>query len=247
MPRRTLSLILALTAALLAVPALARERVAGYLPEAQVKALLRQIPEPPPPGSAADKVDGQRYRRAAAGFDTPAWQRAAGQISVNSSSYRKQMSCALGAAIGPKTTPAVAAVLAKAASDAGIVVALAKNYFQRERPFTTDGGRTCDPQSAVNNGVRLGYAYPSGHAATGMLWGLIMADMLPARRAAAAAFGKETGELRVTCRVHWQSDIIAGQQLATTLYKLIAAQPAYRADVARARAELAGAPNPKNC
>jgi acid phosphatase (class A) len=71
--------------------------------------------------------------------------------------------------------------------------------------------------------------------------------MLPQRRAPAVAFGKETGDLRVACRVHWQSDIAVGQQLATTLHKLIAAQPAYRADVAKARAELATSPRPRDC
>lgn len=234
-------------AVLLAAPALARDNVVGYLPPAQVKALLRQIPEPPAPGSAAGRLDQQRYTQAAGGMDNAAWQRAIGQISVNSSVYRKQMSCAVGVTVGPKTTPAVAAVLDRAATDARIVVGLGKDYFQRERPFTTDGGRTCDPQSAKNKGVRLGYSYPSGHATTGLLWGMILADMLPARRAPAVAFGKETGDLRVACRVHWQSDIAAGQQLATTLYKLIAATPAYRAEVAKARAELATSPRPKDC
>lgn len=238
---------LILIAALLAAPAIARDPVKGYLPPAQVKVLLRQIPEPPAPGSAADKIDRQRYAQAASGIGNAAWQQAIGQISVNSSSFRRQMSCAVGVTIGPKTTPAVAAVLDRAAADARIVVGLGKDYFQRDRPFTTDAGRTCDPQSAKDGGVRLGYSYPSGHATAGQLWGMILADMLPAQRAPALAFGKATGDLRVTCRVHWQSDIVAGQQLAATLYRMIAAQPAYRADIARARAELATSPPPRDC
>jgi acid phosphatase (class A) len=238
---------LILITALLALPALARDNPVGYLPPTQVKALLRQIPEPPAPGSAADKLDRQRYAQARNDIDSAAWQRAIGQISTNSSIYRKQMACAIGATVGTKSTPLVAAVLARAAVDARTVIGLAKDYFQRDRPFTTDGGRACDPQSAKDKGVRLGYSYPSGHATTGLLWGMILADMRPERRAPALAFGRETGDLRVTCRVHWQSDILAGQQMAGTLYKLISAQPTYRADVAKARAELAAAPRPQGC
>lgn len=234
-------------AVLLAMPALARENPAGYLPPARVKALLKQIPEPPAPGSPADRLDRQRYAGAKAGIGNAAWQRAIGQISVNASAYRRQMSCALGVTVGPKTTPATAAVLARAAADARTVGSLAKDYFQRDRPFTTDAGQTCDPQSAKDKGVRLGYSYPSGHATTGLLWGMILADMLPERRNQALAFGRETGDLRVACRVHWQSDVVAGQQLAAMLYRLIAAQPAYRAEVARARAELATSPRPQGC
>lgn len=234
-------------AALLAMPALARENPVGYLPPAQAKGLLKQIPEPPAPGSAADRQDRQRYAEAKAGIGNAAWQRATGQISVNASSYRKQMSCAVGVTVGPKTTPAAAAVLARAATDARTVVNLAKDYFQRDRPFMTDAGQTCDPQSKKDKGVRLGYSYPSGHATTGQLWGMILADLLPDRRRQALAFGKETGDLRVACRVHWPSDVAAGQQLAATLYKMIAAQPAYRAEVAKARAELANAPRPQGC
>ncbi|WP_439544848.1 phosphatase PAP2 family protein [Sandarakinorhabdus sp.] len=239
--------LLLIAVMLAAIPAAARDNPVGYLPEQQVKALLRQIPEPPEPGSAADKADRQRYRESASGIGNAAWQRATGQLTVNATSYRRQMSCALGVTVGPKGTPAAAAVLARAAVDAKLIGGLAKDYFQRSRPFTIEGGRTCDPNSAKNKGVQLGYAYPSGHATTGLLWGLILADMLPQRRAAAVAFGKETGDLRVACRVHWQSDVVAGQQLAGTLYKLIAARPAYQADLAKARAELTTSPPLAGC
>ena len=236
-----------LTILMAGVPVAAKEQPAGYLNAQQIKGLLQLIPPPPEPGSPQDKLDQQRYRQSAAGAGSAAWQRASDQKSVNSAGYRQHLSCALGATVDPKSAPIVSAVLGRAMADAAPAYATAKDYFQRERPFTTDAGRTCDPDSARNNGVQLGYAYPSGHATTGVLWSLILADILPKRRAAALAFGKETGDLRVACRVHWQSDVVAGQQLGSKIYKLISVTPAYKADIAKARSELATSPMPRNC
>jgi acid phosphatase (class A) len=60
-------------------------------------------------------------------------------------------------------------------------------------------------------------------------------------------WGDELGANRLVCRVHWASDIAAGRRLADALFPKLEASPAWRADLAAARTELARAPQPANC
>lgn len=138
-------------------------------------------------------------------------------------------------------------LLRRAGADLARAVTAAKEYHQRARPFTTDGGEACDPASAVDGGKSLGFAYPSGHAAVGWLWGLILADARPKRSAALLKFGKETGDLRIACRVHWASDVAGGRLMAPALYQQIADTADYKADLAKASAQLSLAPVPGGC
>ena len=120
-------------------------------------------------------------------------------------------------------------------------------YYKRPRPFSTDRGKACDPDAAKDGGKALGFAYPSGHAAVGWLWGLILSDARPERSAALLKFGKATGDLRIACRVHWASDVTGGRLMATALYQQIADAADYKADLLKAKAELSLAPVPEGC
>jgi acid phosphatase (class A) len=166
---------------------------------------------------------------------------------VTSPSFVKTVSCALGATLTPQTTPATMMLLRRAGTDLGRAVFLAKDYYKRPRPFTTDSGKACDPDAAKDGGKALGFAYPSGHAAVGWLWGLILSDARPVRSAELLKFGKVTGDLRIACRVHWASDVTGGRLLATALYQQIADAADYKADLLKAKAELSLAPVPEGC
>jgi acid phosphatase (class A) len=219
----------------------------GYVAEKPVLTLIKLLPPPPEPGSSDARADAFLYRSSKAGIGGPEWQRAITQLSLTSPGYVKGVSCALGAALSPAATPATLTLLRRAGGDLGRAVTAAKEYYKRPRPFTTDSGRACDPDAAKDGGKALGYAYPSGHSAAGWLWGLILADARPERSAALLKFGKETGDLRVACRVHWASDVAGGRLLATALYQQIADTTDYKADLLKARAELALAPVPEGC
>ncbi|MEI6487086.1 MAG: phosphatase PAP2 family protein [Sphingomonadales bacterium] len=228
-------------------PAPAAAPAGGYVSERSPLAMLRLLPPPPAAGSDEEAADRFLYRLSKKGIGKAAWNAAIGQLSVTSPSFTKAVSCALGATLSPQTTPATMTVLRRAGTDLARAVFLAKDHFQRPRPFTTDGGKACDPDAAKDGGKALGYAYPSGHAAVGWLWGLILADARPERSAALLAFGKGTGDLRIACRVHWSSDVTSGRLMATALYQQIADTPAYKADLEKARAELPLAPVPEGC
>ncbi|MEN9932830.1 MAG: hypothetical protein RIS17_1403, partial [Pseudomonadota bacterium] len=156
---------------------------AGYLGNRPPLALMRLLPPPPEAGSIEEQADQFLYRQSRRGIGKAAWNAAIGQLSVTSPPFLKAVSCALGATISPQTTPATMTLLRSAGTDLSRAVFPAKEYYKRPRPFSTDKGKACDPDAAKDGGKALGYAYPSGHAAVGWLWGLILADARPERSA----------------------------------------------------------------
>jgi acid phosphatase (class A) len=216
----------------------------GYLAGKAPVDILKVLPPPPAPGSAQDIADRTIYAATARDVGDANWKRAVTELNPTGPSYFAALSCAAGARISPQTTPATYALIARVGVDMAAPMTVAKNFYKRGRPFTTDKGKACDPMSADGIGERLGYSYPSGHSGIGWLWALVLSDAAPGRAEALRTFGQATGDLRVACRVHWLSDVAYGRVLATTVYDRVAAEPEYQADVARARAELAKAPPP---
>lgn len=214
----------------------------GYLAGKPPVDILKLLPPPPAPGSAQDIADRTIYATSAAGIDGPAWHAAKAQLNPTDAAFMGQLSCALGTRLSAETTPMTLAMIARTGVDFIAPMDSAKKFYKRPRPFTTDKGRACDPSTDDGVGERLGYAYPSGHAGIGWLWALVLSDAAPAHASAIRDFGQATGDLRIACRVHWLSDVAYGRVLATAVYDRLAAEPEYRADVARAAAELAKAP-----
>jgi acid phosphatase (class A) len=50
-------------------------------------------------------------------------------------------------------------------------------------------------------------SYLSGHATTGWIWALILAEIAPDREDAILSPGQAVGKSRLVCNVHWQSDV----------------------------------------
>jgi acid phosphatase (class A) len=219
----------------------------GYVADRPLLSLLRLLPPPPDAGSGEAKADQYLHRESRRGIGGVEWRKAQGQLGIGSADYQKAVACAVGATINYKTTPATMTLLIRAGADLSRAVTAAKDYYKRPRPFTIDRGKACDPESAVDGGKRLGFAYPSGHAGIGWLWGLILADVRAERSAEVLKFGKATGDLRIACRVHWASDVTGGRLLATALYQQIADTADYKADLLKARSELMLAPVPEGC
>lgn len=234
--------MIAAALAALAVPAtgqgLPSRGAEPFLPKPAILAIAGKLPPPPAPGSAADRADKAAYAAAIGGIGDRNWQRAKSQRSLNLPAYRQQLSCAFGKQLDAQRAPTLLKLISRSAQDAAIAVNVAKAKFARPRPFTADGGEACDLMGSPGRPARPGFSYPSGHAATAALWALVLADVAPDRAADLGAFGQETGNLRVACRVHWPSDIAAARTLASQLHRQIAATPAYRADLAKARTEL---------
>ncbi len=209
------------------------------------------LPPPPAAGSATALAERAAFDASAAGIGSPRWREAAREVFPTGEAVTAEISCALGRKVSPATTPATARLLAKVAADIRSPVEAAKIHFHRDRPFV--GGadaRTCDPRTLGGLGARTGgtlnYAYPSGHAAYGEIWGQTLALAAPDRADAVRAWGRRLGDNRVSCRVHWPSDIAAGRTLADAAFARLQTLPAFREAVRDAATELATAP-PLDC
>jgi len=115
---------------------------------------------------------------------------------------------------------------------------VAKAYFHRIRPYSADPSlKTCEP---IKPG-KAANSYPSGHATLAFSMGVVLAELLPAKSQAILARSGQYAERRLVCGVHYRSDIVAGQQFGTILALRLMENPAFRAQMDKARAELRAA------
>ena len=93
----------------------------------------------------------------------------------------------------------------------------------------------------MDDDLRSSASHPSGHATVGALWGRVMAEVAPDQAEALTRIGDEIGVSRAVCALHYPSDVAAGQALGVALFEAMRETPAYQADLAAARTEVARA------
>jgi acid phosphatase (class A) len=211
--------------------------LAGYLPKGATPDSLVIVPPAPAPQSATQARDDAAAKAARAFANTPRWALAAQDADLRSPSSADAFSCALGVKIGPDTTPRLYLLMRRTLADAGLSTYPTKTRYQRPRPFMVRGGPICTPQDEA--GLRKDGSYPSGHAALGWAWALVLAEAAPDRADAVLARGRAFMQSRVICNVHWQSDIEAGATMGAAVVARLHDEPAFRADLDAARAEIA--------
>ncbi len=85
---------------------------------------------------------------------------------------------------------------------------------------------------------RPSWSYPSGHALWGYAMALVLAAMLPEKRDAILARGRQFGWSRVVGGVHWPSDVAAGRVAAVAMVDRLGRDAGFRRDLDAATAEL---------
>lgn len=193
--------------------------------------LTRILVPPPIAGSAAEKhelqlvLDAQKLR-------TPE-QVARAQADVPVSVFR--FADVLGPAFNDARVPKTAAFFQRVTHDSNPLWEAAKKHWNRPRPYAASP----DVQPVV--GRPLSAAYPSGHSSAGYLWAVLLAEMVPEKRTELFARALEYGHNRIVGGVHWPSDDEAGRISGAVIAALMMQSPAFRADLAVARAELRAA------
>ncbi len=210
--------------------------VPGYLPRGAAPDSNVLIPPPPAQGSAALARDEEGAESAVRLQGTPRFEQAAIDADLFSPNSTGVFSCAAGMRIGPDTTPKLVALLRKAGPDLAMAVYPSKRKYSRPRPFMVNGKPTCTPKDEAM--LRNDGSYPSGHSAIGYGWGMILAELIPDRAAQLAARGRAFGDSRRVCNVHWLSDVEEGRVVADAVLARLHAEPAFRADMDAARAEI---------
>lgn len=109
----------------------------------------------------------------------------------------------------------------------------AKAAFRRPRPWIANPAiKACSTDDEPLT------SYPSGHTTMGFAMGAILARLLPAHAPAIMARAARYGESRLICEVHYRSDVTAGQTLGLVVAERLMTKPAFRAQFAKAHAEL---------
>lgn len=234
---RMLALVLQLSAAAATAQPAGPTATSGYLGGRQLLDVTA-IPPPPAPGSSADLNDRSVYAASISEVGGKRWNAAISQLYLSKpATMAAQIACAVNAPVDPGNAPVLFAMLGRLVSDATPGIDAIKEKYRRARPFVgVPDFKACDPRvkaSDVNS-----YSYPSGHAVIGMMWGDALAAAAPGRRAAAETWGAGIGANRLACRVHWASDIAAGQDIGERLFTYVAATSAFKADLVRVRSEI---------
>lgn len=213
------------------------ETVGGYLSAQQRPNSLALLPPAPSTGSAAQALDDEISQRSFALRDTPRWLLASSDASVRFPHAASLFSCALGTTLVEKDTPRLHQLLRRTVLDVGRSTLAAKQYYKRARPFVVNKQPLCTPNAQAQ--MEKDGSYPSGHAAVGWAWALVLSEISPDDTDAILARGLALGESRNVCNVHWHSDVVQGRVLAAGTVARLHAEPAFRADLEAARVELA--------
>ncbi len=190
--------------------------------------LARFLPDPPAAGAAAAIADLAAVHAAQAGR-TPALV-AAVKADQEVSMFR--FADVLGPRFNAEALPRTTALGRAACRDVALVVAASKRHWQRPRPFVAD------PDIVPVATIHASGSYPSGHAACGYLWGILLADMVPEQRAALFTRGIVFGDNRIAGGVHYPSDVEAGRMAAVAVAALLYRDAAFLATLEAARSEL---------
>lgn len=135
--------------------------------------------------------------------------------------------------------PATLRLLDHAGRAAGFAGDPVKFIYRRPRPFVSDSAITpCIPD---DERLRASFSYPSGHAALGFAWALVLTELIPSRTDALIDRGRDFTWSRVVCGVHYPSDVDAGRTIAAAAVARLHADPDFQREFAAARAELAAA------
>jgi len=212
-------------------------KLAGYLTTADIDGET-VIGPPPAPDSPRGKADREIYLETRSLAGSPRWAQAVKDNDLWTGGAVQRYACALGRPIDGKALPATYRLLQRIELDARTVGTPPKDHFNRTRPLIGDDRPVCVKREAW---MTTNASYPSGHAMTGWAWGLVLGELAPARASGLMAAGREIGESRVICGVHYQSDVEAGRMLGAAMVSAEHADAAFRTDFNAAKAELAKA------
>ena len=209
----------------------------GYLTREMLPDSAGLLPPPPALGSAGLTLDLEVARAALSMRDSARWTLAAMDADLTFPNAAGTFSCALGAPVTEQDTPHLYQMLRRVLADASYATSAAKAKYQRARPFALDGQPICTPN--IDKAIRTEPSYPSAHTSIGWAWALVLAEASPNQSDAILARGLAFGQSRLVCNLHWESDVIEGRTIGAATVARLHADPAFLADLAAAKDELA--------
>lgn len=213
-----------------------RDHPHGYLAKEGAPNAAAFLPPPPAEDSLRAQDDRAVYGATRALEGSPRWAQARADNEIETPSAPRIFDDALGIRFDPEQMPTLTRLLGRMLGDLETIQTPAKRGFTRPRPFVTEPGATC---IAPESWLAASGSYPSGHAALGWAWALVLTEMAPDRADALLARGLAYGESRTVCGVHYSSDVEAGRIVGAALVARLKADPEFQADFLIAAKELA--------
>jgi len=202
---------------------------AAYYIDPAVLDLPDLIASPPPVGSPANAAELAELHRIEA-TRTPAQVAAAKADEDHESLFLYQN--VLGAGFNADALPVTAELGKHVKNEQSVAGSALKAEFSRPRPYQTD--KTLHPVCALTS---VPNSYPSGHALTGYLEGLTLAEIVPEKRDAILVRADDYAHNRLVCGVHYPSDVEASRRVAYVVFGYMLATPKFQHDLAEAKAE----------
>jgi len=138
---------------------------------------------------------------------------------------------AIGPGFDAAHLPLTARLFERLTASISAVVGPVKDHWNRPRPFLASS--EVEPLLKPD-----GATYPSGHGTLARLYAIVLADLFPDKRREIFTRGDRFAQGRLVNGVHYPSDIEAGFLAATVIAAELRQQPAFRDDLAKARAEI---------
>ncbi len=213
----------------LGAQALARAAEEAYLQPGRPDGIALLAP-PPAPGSAEEAADLAATRLVFNGGTPAEKARAHKDASLSFSIFAP----AIGPMFGLEQLPRTAALHKKVKKEMGDAIDIPKDHFKRRRPYQLDSELLLrDPEPSAS--------YPSGHSTRGTVYALVLAEIFPDKREAILETGRIIGWDRVLIGKHFPTDVYAGRVLGQAVFRELLASPAFRRDLAEAKAEAKAA------
>jgi acid phosphatase (class A) len=217
---------------------------AGYLAAGVLdgKSILGPPPAPDSPHGKADRALFEETRKLEG---SARWRTAIQDNDLWNGGALKRFSCAMGVDVSARQTPVTWKILHKLELDVRTVGTPAKDFYNRSRPPIGNDLPVCVPRE---DWMKTNASYPSGHAMTAWSWALVLAELKPAKADPILALGRDSGDSRVICGVHFPSDVEAGRTLGAAMVARLHADPAFERDLKKAKKEMARAKGqPQGC
>jgi acid phosphatase (class A) len=185
----------------------------------------------PPPAAGSPAALGDLQAVLAAQAARTAAEDEAARADSDRSVFR--FADALGTDLMPAALPRTAAFFKRVEQFDKAAVKQAKSWWRHPRP--SDISAQVHPLNVEKPGD---WSYPSGHATFGYTTAILLANMLPEKRAAIFDRAALYARHRVVMGAHFPSDVEAGRIAGTVIAARLLQDPAWRADFLAARDEL---------
>jgi len=208
----------------------------GYLTVFNLPNSKTILPPPPQPESAALALDIEISEKYLKSDDLLRWKQAQTDANLDFPVSIDSFTLVLDTEISLESAPYLYLLLNRVIADASASTAAGKIYYKRLRPFLVNNQPTCDPEAEIY--LRTSGAYPSGHSAIGWTWALILGELFPNQVNAILIRGREFGESRVVCNLHWYSDVVEGRHMGSATVAALHGNEKFMHDLEKAKQEV---------